>query len=68
MRLRRLSPLPPKFISIGSIARPEIKRFLEFLRQLRERHVFVDVEMLHQRALQLRGNKPASVSSRAATA
>ena len=31
----------------------EIKRVLKFVRQVRERHVLIDFEMFHQRALQL---------------
>ena len=35
------------------IARPEIKRLLEFLRQFREWHVLSQAEVLHERALEI---------------
>ena len=42
----------PNFISIGVIARPEVKRALKIFRQIGKRRFFVDAKMFHQRALQ----------------
>ena len=51
-RFRR-SPVAPDFDLDRFVACSVVKRLLEFVRQLRERHRFVHAKMFHQRPLQI---------------